>query len=277
MLIMLWYYSAMNILDSLFRYRRIPKLNITFDKGDTDKPTIILLHGLAATTKTWDPLLKKLDTKEYRVIALDLLGFGSSPAPQDIDYTVDQHVAAICKTIKHQNIKKPFILVGHSMGSIISAHYCKKYPNDVKHAVLVSLPLYLDEHLVGKKSSKKLNSTYIEAYRYFRENPDFTKSGAKHIRKIFKVSDGIEVTDKSWVSFSRSLQNTIENQNVVGDIADTTVPITEIHGRLDEVIIEDNMKQLNKLKGVEVITISLEDHLITNRFATKILEQINKI
>ena len=266
----------MNIFDSFFRYRRIPKLNITYDKGAADKPTIVLLHGLAASTKTWDPLIEKIEHDKNRVFALDLLGFGSSPAPQDIDYSVDQHVAAIRKTIKNQNLKKPFILVGHSMGSIISANYCKNYPEDVKHAVLVSLPLYLDDNLAGSKLSKKLNSTYIEAYRYFRENPNFTKTGAKHIRNISNVSDGIDVTDKSWISFSRSLQNTIENQDVASDIFDTTVPITEIHGRLDEVIIEDNMKQLNKIKGVKVVTVSREDHRITPRFATQILEQINK-
>ena len=218
--------------------------------------------------------MKLLDGTKHRIVAVDLLGFGKSPKPQNIDYTVEQHVHAVRKTLNRHSVQKPFILVGHSMGSIISAHYSYRYPDEVEQAVLVSLPLYLDEKYLPSKTARWMNNTYMQAYKFVRKNPKFTKSGARSVNRLFKISDKIDVTDKTWVSFTRSLKNTIENQNTFDDIANTTVPITELHGSLDEVIVSGNMKQLNKLKGVKVVTVKGEDHGITDKFAKRIHAEI---
>ena len=268
--------TNMNFITDYFRYRNIPYLEVTTDKGSKEKPAIVLLHGLAASSKTWKPLLPLLDSDRNRIITLDLLGFGVSPKPQDIEYTVDQHVAAVHKTLKKLGINGSFILVGHSMGSIISVNYLTKYPKQVARAILVSLPLYLDDHQIDGKIAKTLNNQYLKAYQFFRENSNFTKSGAKALRKLFRVSDGIDITDSTWVSFNRSLKNTIEDQSVFKEIANTTIPITEIHGNFDEVVVSGNMKQLNKLKGVKVISVRGEDHEITKRFAKRIINEINR-
>src|SRR5437899_12900009 len=52
--------------------------------GDT---TLLLLHGFAESLFTWRAILDPL-ARTYRVVALDLPGFGGSEKP-DVPYTID--------------------------------------------------------------------------------------------------------------------------------------------------------------------------------------------
>src|SRR5687768_8053800 len=49
--------------------------------GDASKPTIVLIHGYTASTYVWKTAAPMLAEAGFRVIALDLLGFGFSEKP----------------------------------------------------------------------------------------------------------------------------------------------------------------------------------------------------
>src|SRR3989338_5067156 len=97
---------------------------------------IVLLPGMLATTNFWKVIQKKLSTK-YKVTSLDLLGFGLSPKPDNIDYSYQDHLESLNNTLTHLNIQK-FTLVGHSMGGLIALNYAKAYPNKVKKLFIIS-------------------------------------------------------------------------------------------------------------------------------------------
>ena len=46
-------------------------------------PAVILLHGIAASSYDWAALMPALASLGYRALAVDLLGHGDSPKPQD--------------------------------------------------------------------------------------------------------------------------------------------------------------------------------------------------
>lgn len=141
------------------------KLHVGFDSGGKNKPVIVLLHGIAATSKSWDFLLKELDTEKYRVIAIDLLGFGKSPKPKHQMYDVYDHIKNINYTLSKLSINKRFILVGHSMGSIIAVNYAINYPNKVKNLFLLSLPLYTKSDKSSQSIiARKKTDIYLNAY-----------------------------------------------------------------------------------------------------------------
>ena len=60
---------------------------------------ILLIHGFGASTDHWRFNIPILSSK-YEVHAMDLLGFGKSPKPQDVEYSgslwKDQVVAYVC-------------------------------------------------------------------------------------------------------------------------------------------------------------------------------------
>jgi pimeloyl-ACP methyl ester carboxylesterase len=50
--------------------------------GPKHGPIAILIHGWSSSWFTWKPILPSL-SKRYRCIAIDLPGFGKSPAPTE--------------------------------------------------------------------------------------------------------------------------------------------------------------------------------------------------
>jgi pimeloyl-ACP methyl ester carboxylesterase len=82
------------------------------DKGK-GRP-ILMLHGIATSSFTWQAIEPAL-AKNYRVIAVDLRGFGASDKPLDDHYSIFDQADAIQAFIEQENLKD-LTIVGHSFG-----------------------------------------------------------------------------------------------------------------------------------------------------------------
>lgn len=258
---------------SLFRI-----LAVTHDSGGKDKPTIVLLHGIAATSNTWRFVVKELDESKYRVITLDLLGFGKSPKPNGCRYSVDDHSIYVNRTLKKLEVHKPFILVGHSMGSIISTHYANKYPKEVSSLFLLSLPLYTKSSDINSTFlAGKQTDAFIKIYESLSKNKKFAIKYSKKIRKLLNLHDGMDVTEGTWNSFRLSLKNTIIQQDTYDEIKNIKVPINIMYGLLDGFLVQKNVDKLSEFKNVEITKILTSHHSIDERFAKTVAQQVNSI
>ena len=76
--------------------------------------SIVFIHGIGGTTCYWRTRVQKL-ASNYRLILVDLLGYGESPKPWT-KYTVDRHVVELYQVLQKQ---ESLTLVGHSFGKII--------------------------------------------------------------------------------------------------------------------------------------------------------------
>jgi pimeloyl-ACP methyl ester carboxylesterase len=99
-------------------------------------PTIVLIAGLTGSTRYWQPLVRYLHG--YRVIRVDLLGFGKSP--QGKTYSLDEHLTSLRATLQQLHVQRP-LLVAHSFGAIIAAQYARKF-GDVRGLVLLGAPIF---------------------------------------------------------------------------------------------------------------------------------------
>src|SRR4029077_19014898 len=73
--------------------------------------------------------------QNYRVYALDLIGFGQSEKPRPA-YGVSDHVNCLSGFMSHLKIEKAS-LIGHSMGGLISLDFCLAHPEMVDRLILV--------------------------------------------------------------------------------------------------------------------------------------------
>lgn len=99
--------------------------------------TIAFLPGLGSTGTYWSGLVTPLPST-YRVFLVDPLGFGASPRPQ-LTYTIAAQAAALAGALTGQD---SVVLVGHSLGALVSATYAAAHPERVRALVLISAPLY---------------------------------------------------------------------------------------------------------------------------------------
>jgi pimeloyl-ACP methyl ester carboxylesterase len=139
-------------------------------KGLDNTPTIVFIHGIGASAIMWDDVITRLP-ENVGYISLDLLGFGQSPKPSWSTYNAAQHAQSLAYTLDRLYHEKPLILVGHSLGALVTIEYIKNHKNHVIHALLCSPPFHQPVHPTGTKPTK-LDDQYRKLYRYVRNNPE---------------------------------------------------------------------------------------------------------
>jgi len=102
--------------------------------GPDNGPTIVLVHGLGGSHLNWD-LLAPLLRPHARVLALDLPGFGRSE-PGERRTTVHDNVLVLDRFLADV-VGTPVVLVGNSMGGMISILESAAAPEKVSGLVLL--------------------------------------------------------------------------------------------------------------------------------------------
>lgn len=252
----------MGLLD-IFRPRG-PVLHVAGDEGSG--PVAILIHGIASSSVTFENLVPLL-VDRHRVITIDLLGFGESPAPEDSAYDLHEHVQAVARTISSLKLRDRFVLVGHSMGGLIASRYAATNPKRVRKLVLVSPPVYVSPAAIGDPRERATMDLYLKAYEYLRNNKRFTMRNAAVLAKISPIRNVLGVSESNWTPFVRSLENLIESQTTISDLASVKAPIEVIYGTLDPFLTPVGLRIVEQLRHVTVHKVEANDHIIRKRIA----------
>ncbi len=110
---------------------------INATQTDSTAPPILFLHGFGASIGHWKHNLPFF-SEHHTVYALDLLGFGGSEKA-NINYLASlwaEQVYDFWRTF----VNVPVILVGNSLGSVVSIIAAARYPQMVCATVMVNLP-----------------------------------------------------------------------------------------------------------------------------------------
>lgn len=251
---------------------RGPLLHVAIDEGEG--PVVILVHGIASSSVTFQylvPLLKD----SHRVIALDILGFGGSPRPEGATYTIREHADALNRTIRSLRLGAPFVLVGHSLGSLIASRYAADNPASVARLVLVSPPVYLDPASFGSTVDRTAMGVYLKVYEYLRSNKSFTMMAAKGLDRLSPIRNLLQVSEENWEAFTLSLQNAIESQTTVADIARVRVPVEVVYGTLDPFLMPGGIQIIASMRHVTIHKVDANDHVVRTRLAKEVARVIS--
>jgi pimeloyl-ACP methyl ester carboxylesterase len=124
---------------------------------------ILFLHGFGSSLQTWDAWAQAL-SEDYRVISIDLPGFGLTGEDPSGIYTDQRSVEVLEAFLKELKIAK-VVLVGNSMGGKFAWQFAARHPNQVAKLVLISPDGYASP---GMEYGKKTDVPVIaELYRYF--------------------------------------------------------------------------------------------------------------
>jgi pimeloyl-ACP methyl ester carboxylesterase len=105
-----------------------------FYREEGEGSVVVLLHGIAGCSATWDAVLPRLAAR-HTVVAPDLLGHGESAKPRG-DYSLGAYASGVrdlLAVLGHDRVT----VVGHSLGGGIAMQFAYQFPEWCERLVLV--------------------------------------------------------------------------------------------------------------------------------------------
>jgi pimeloyl-ACP methyl ester carboxylesterase len=226
-----------------------------YGKGDT---TLLFVHGWCINREYWGDQSKYFSDK-YKVVALDLPGFGES-GKNRTNWTFEQYADDINEFIKTEKLKN-VILIGHSMSGDILLLVDTKYPGSIIGVIGIDNlhkpgVKYSEQEMKGINSYfDQMDSNFSKEVEFFAKENLFTSSPDTVVRnrviKDFKMNDSVIA-----VKVLRSL---------VGVSQEETNMMQQLTHKLYLINVDVNPTQIDSLRKVckasaEVVTIKGTSH-----------------
>lgn len=221
-----------------------------YEAGKEHALTIVLVHGIGPGAEDYAETITWL-ARSYHVVAVDLPGFGRS-SKANVAYSPTNYVIFL-KRVAERFAHRPFVLVGHSMGAVVSLRYAATYPDDVAKLVVIDAPGILHRYAYATHHLAQIG---LEGTT---DEVDPASGFAKVIRKILGSLEQSSF-DPEVVLASPKLRETMfsGDPSAIAGLA---------------VAIEDFSKQLRKL-STDTLVIWGKDDLVTPVRTGKLLEHV---
>ena len=257
------------IRNTLFRGREI------FFSDHGHGPAIVFLHGFLEDRTIWDAFAAPLVGK-YRVIAIDLPGFGKTPS---LGYIHTMELMAECiKAVMDSLSLKKYILVGHSMGGYVTLAFAELFPKQPAGFCLFHSTAMPDSE--ARKGDRDKAIDFVKKYpaRYIKEV--VPKYFATHKRKplqktISRLVKSMSKTKKEGIVAALLGMKKRPNRELT--LKHTSVPVLFIIGKHDSVLAWENILLLTSLPK-KSFSLILEDagHMGLYESPSETLEAIDK-
>ncbi|MER7789857.1 alpha/beta hydrolase [Streptomyces sp. NPDC097640] len=119
--------------------------------GPRDAPALLLIHGSASSTRSWDAMVPLL-TGSHRVIRIDLLGHGRSGKPADRSYELPDQARRAGVVLDRLGVEHS-VVVGHSSGGVVATALAEQRPDLVTALALVNTGPSLDAFIAPESAA----------------------------------------------------------------------------------------------------------------------------
>lgn len=181
----------------------------------TGTPQVLALHGWRRTHRDWDPVISGLDA-----IALDLPGFGATPAPPE-PWGLDGYAEAVAPVL--DEMADEVVLIGHSFGGSVAVEMATgQYGHRIAGVVLTGAPLIRPQADGTKPPASFRMARWLHHRRLFPE------ARMERLRLDRGSADYRAATGIMRDTFVK-----VVNQDVAHRLAELTVPTSLVWGSDD--------------------------------------------
>jgi len=213
---------------------------------------IVMVHGSGPGVTAWANwrLIMPELAKEHRVIAPDMLGFGYTERPENVEYNKENWVQQLKDLFDALNLDQ-VDLVGNSFGGSISIAFTIAYPERVRKLVLmgsVGVPFELTpglNNVWGYEPSFENMRKLMDTFAYSRE---LVTDELAELRYQASIRPGFQESFSAM--FPAPRQRWVDALvSPEADIRNIKQPTLILHGREDQVIpLTTSMKLFELIK-----------------------------
>ena len=215
-------------------------------KAETSDAVIVFIHGIQGSPLQFDFIIEKLNGA-YSIENLLLPGHGktasdfrSSTMTQWQNY-VDERVEKLQKEYKH------IILVGHSMGGLLSIQSAVSYPEQIRGLFLIALPLRI------RVSYPCIKNSLCVA---------FSKKDTNEIIAAARKGNSISASNpfEYLAGIPRYIELLKKSKSTRALLEKLPLPIVIVHSANDELVSNKSLNYAKDKDNIEVITVNDSGH-----------------
>jgi len=215
---------------------------------------VLLLHGWLNSWELWRNTIEVLG-KEFRMYALDFLGFGESgvSSSQGTSFSVNNFVLMVSQFMDRMGIiKAP--LVGHSMGGTVALNAAIRYPEKVVKVIVVGSPIQGSSlspllKLAAYRGWIGLGKTTPLAYTVFQSSfRPFLRVYSNFLGKDGKLIGDMLTADVSKLTVAPFFEsiNTLRQTDLRPRLGEIQMPVLGIYGKRDNIVDPGQAKVLKQ-------------------------------
>jgi pimeloyl-ACP methyl ester carboxylesterase len=201
--------------------------------------TVLLLHGKNFCGAYWEPTIRALESRGYRVIVPDQIGFGKSSKPEHFQFTFQELATDTKGMLDSLHIDKVSV-VGHSIGGMLATRFALMFPDRVERLVLVN-PIGLEDwkRMVPYKTIDRLYADELKStpdnVRNYMKNNYFGGTWKPEYEGLVEIQAGwIRGPDWNRMAWLSALTTDMAfTQPVLYEFGDLKMPVLLIIGQKD--------------------------------------------
>jgi len=235
------------------RETRVGAWRIHYYSGG-DGPPVVLIHGLASRGDDWAPFLPTL-SRRHRVYAIDLLGYGGSDRPRNVDYSIALETDVVRGFLDSLHVARTD-LVGVSMGGWIALKLAAEHPERVRRLVL------LDSAGFSFPTTLTADSFTPHDIAGLQKLIDLQTDRAPHI-PAFVARDFLRVNrEHAWILKAQFTSMLSRRDLMDGRVSRVTMPTLLLWGTRDQLIpYPVGLRMLRELPNAKLVPLKGCGHL----------------
>jgi pimeloyl-ACP methyl ester carboxylesterase len=238
------------------------------DYGTAGRTPMLCVHGGAAHAH-WFDFVAPGFTHDYHVRALDLRGHGDSEWADPPVYSFEKYASDLNDIVEKLDLRD-FVLMGHSMGGMVSLVYAATHPGRVSRLMLVDTTMHMSKESIGHLRDlgarpAKDYATHEELISRYRLQPEGPRLAAPEVIRHVAAHSGRHTAEGTWRhKFDRSLYVIFERLDGKPYWNHIKIPALLVKGELSSRVNADILTQVKaRSPHVELVEVPKSDHHIT--------------
>ncbi len=238
--------------------------------GDRGRPGIVFVHGGSAHALWWAHLAPMF-AERYHPVAIDMSGHGDSGRRSNYAFELwAEEIMAVCGAC---GIDDPPVVVGHSMGGLISIVTAALHGDRLRGAIIVDSP-------VAKPDPEREEAVRGRAFRNPKTYPDL-ETALEHFRLVptqpagpeyvmdFIARNSLREVDAGWTwKFDPNLFSRLKPVAIHEFLAGIQTRVALFRGELSDLVTADVSDYMHDLLGRNAPVVAIPEayhHLIIDQ------------